>query len=303
LTKFAFFFIFKDYNRDEKQEKGFIMRLPEWIRVTHSGSLRETKKILRSHGLSTVCEKARCPNIGACFTKPTATFMILGTKCTRNCGFCSVDFSVPEHIDMREPQSVALAAKKMGLRHVVVTSVTRDDLVDGGARHFAYTVHAIREHVPHATVEVLTPDFKGDLRNLHIVLESSPDVFNHNVETVPRLYQRVRPGANYERSLSMLRNAKKTAPGIIAKSGLMMGLGETRGEVTDVLMDLYDTGCECITVGQYLRPSKANLPVTEYVRPEVFEEIRLKALDIGFRYIASAPLVRSSMNAEEMLVH
>jgi lipoic acid synthetase len=196
-----------------------------------------------------------------------------------------------------------MAAKEMGLRHVVVTSVTRDDLADGGAHHFAYTVHAIREHIPHVTVEVLTPDFKGDMKNLHIVLESRPDVYNHNVETVPRLYQRVRPGANYQRSLNVLREAKETAPEIILKSGLMMGLGETREEVFDVLEDLHSTDCECITIGQYLRPSKGNLPVVEYVRPEVFEEIRLKALDMGFQYVASAPLVRSSMNAEEMLTH
>jgi len=258
---------------------------------------------LRSYGLSTVCEKARCPNMGACFTRPTATFMILGSKCTRHCGFCSIDSSIPDTLDSGEPQSVAMAAKEMGLRHVVVTSVTRDDLTDGGAQHFAYTVYAIREHIPHATVEVLTPDFKGDIRNLHIVLESRPDVYNHNVETVPRLYQRVRPGANYQRSLNVLRKAKEAAPEIILKSGLMMGLGETREEVLDVLRDLHSTGCECITIGQYLRPSKRNLPVTEYVRPEIFEEIRLKTLDMGFRYVASAPLVRSSMNAEEMLTH
>jgi len=305
LTKFAIFFIFKDYtdNCEDEQRKVFIVRLPEWIRVKNSGNFRKTKKVLRSYGLSTVCEKARCPNMGECFTKPTATFMILGSKCTRHCGFCSIDSSVTEPLNSGEPQSVAMAAKEMGLRHVVVTSVTRDDLIDGGAQHFAYTVCAIREHIPNATVEVLTPDFKGDMRNLHIVLESRPDVYNHNVETVPRLYQRVRKGANYQRSLNVLRKAKETAPGIVLKSGLMMGLGETRKEVFDVLVDLHSTGCECITIGQYLRPSKVNLPVAEYVRPEVFEEIRLKALDMGFHYVASAPLVRSSMNAEEMLTH
>jgi lipoic acid synthetase len=303
LTKFAVFFIFKDYSCKEEHKKVFIMRLPEWIRVKNSRSFRDTKKVLRSYGLSTVCEKARCPNMGTCFTRPTATFMILGSKCTRHCGFCSIDSSIPDTPNPREPQSVAMAAKEMGLRHVVITSVTRDDLTDGGAQHFAYTVYAIRAHIPHATVEVLTPDFKGDIRNLHIVLESRPDVYNHNVETVPRLYQRVRPGANYQRSLNVLRKAKETAPEIILKSGLMMGLGETREEVLDVLRDLHSTGCECITIGQYLRPSKRNLPVTEYVRPEIFEEIRLKTLDMGFRHVASAPLVRSSMNAEEMVTH
>lgn len=279
------------------------MRLPEWIRVKNSRGLHNTKKVLRNYGLSTVCEAARCPNMGECFTKPTATFLILGAICTRHCGFCSIDSSIPRPLDSHEPQNVAIAAKEMGLRHVVVTSVTRDDLVDGGAGHFARTVYAIRRHLPHATVEVLTPDFGGIVKNLNIVLESRPDVYNHNVETVPRLYQRVRPGAGYQRSLNILRSAKETAPEIILKSGLMMGLGETSEEVLDILMDLYSTGCEYVTIGQYLRPSKGNLPVTEYVRPEVFEEIRLKALAMGFRYVASAPLVRSSMNAEEMLTH
>ena len=279
------------------------MRLPEWIRVKNRVSFHDTKKVLRSYGISTVCEESRCPNIGKCFTKPTATFMILGSKCTRQCGFCSIESSMLKPLDLREPYRIAMAAKEMGLRHVVITSVTRDDLTDGGARHFASTVYAIRRHLPYATVEVLTPDFKGDVRNLKIVLESKPNVYNHNVETVPRLYQHVRPGANYKRSLGMLRKAKETAPGIILKSGLMLGLGETKEEVLDVLRDLHNTGCELITIGQYLRPSKRNIPVTEFVRPEVFEEIRQKALDMGFRYVASAPLVRSSMNAGDMLAH
>ncbi len=210
---------------------------------------------------------------------------------------------MPKPLDSREPHRVAMAAKEIGLRHVVITSVTRDDLTDGGARHFARTIYAIRGHLPYATVEVLTPDFKGDVRNLNIVLESKPDVYNHNVETVPRLYQRVRPGANYKRSLDMLRKAKETVPEIILKSGFMLGLGETREEVLDMLRDLRNSGCEFVTIGQYLRPSKGNIHVAEYVRPEVFEEIRQKALDMGFRYVASAPLVRSSMNAEDMLAH
>jgi len=279
------------------------LRKPEWIRAKKHGSLRNTKKVLRSYGLSTVCEEARCPNMCECFTKPTATFMILGSKCTRRCGFCSVKSSVPESLDLHEPQRIAMAARQMGLRHVVVTSVTRDDLPDGGVRQFADTVGAIREHVPYATVEVLTPDFKGDIGNLKTVLDSRPDVYNHNIETVPRLYGRVRPGAIYQRSLNVLRNVKETAPDIFLKSGLMLGLGETRQEVLDVLRDLYHAGCACVTIGQYLRPSRRNLPVAEYVRPEAFEDIRQEALHMGFRYVASAPLVRSSMNAEEMLTH
>lgn len=279
------------------------MRLPEWIRSKNLNSSHNTKKVLRSYGLSTVCEEARCPNMRECFAKPTATFMILGLRCTRNCSFCSIESSNPEPIDLREPQRVAMAAKEIGLRHVVITSVTRDDLADGGAGQFANTIYSLREHVPDATVEVLTPDFDGREKNLNIVLESRPEVYNHNVETVPRLYQRVRPQAYYQRSLNLLRKAKEKSPEIILKSGLMLGLGESREEVLDVLKDLLSTGCEFVTVGQYLRPSKRNLPVTEYIRPEVFEEIRFKALDMGFRYVASAPLVRSSMNAGEMLEH
>jgi lipoic acid synthetase len=285
------------------QKECYILRLPEWIRGKRHGCLHETKKVLRSYGLSTVCEEARCPNMNECFTKPTAAFMILGSKCTRQCGFCFVDSSVPRPLDSREPQRIALAARQMGLRHVVVTSVTRDDLSDGGAGHFAHTVSAVREHVPKATVEVLTPDFKGDARNLKTVLGSRPDVYNHNIETVPRLYEYVRPGADYKRSLNVLRKVKESAPDIFVKSGLMLGLGETRQEVLDVLGDLYSAGCECVIIGQYLRPSRRNLPVAEYVRPEVFEDIRLEALHMGFRYVASAPLMRSSMNAEEMLTH
>jgi len=279
------------------------MRLPEWLRGKKHGSLHNTKKVLRSYELSTVCEEARCPNMGVCFTKPTATFMILGSKCTRQCRFCSVVSSLPGPVDPREPRRIAMAAGQMGLRHVVVTSVTRDDLPDGGAGQFARTVGSIREHVPHATVEVLTPDFKGDIGNLKIVVESRPDVYNHNIETVPRLYDLVRPRADYQRSLTILRHVKETAPDIFVKSGLMLGLGETRKEVLDVLRDLYSAGCVCVTIGQYLRPSRRNLPVAEYVRPEVFEKIRLEALRMGFRYVASAPLVRSSMNAEEMVTH
>jgi len=276
------------------------MRLPEWIKVKNPAGLHGTKQILRSRGLSTVCEEARCPNQGECFSKPTATFMILGSACTRNCAFCSVKTSMPEPLDAGEPEKVALTAKEMGLKYVVVTSVTRDDLPDGGAGHFAETVRAVRGHLPQARVEVLTPDFKGDCSALKTVLDSLPDVYNHNIETVPRLYQHVRPQANYERSLNVLRNAKKIAPDITVKSGLMVGLGETFDEIVSVLKDIKDAGCETVTIGQYLRPSKKNLPVSEYIMPEIFNEYKEIALKMGFRYAASAPLVRSSMNAEEM---
>jgi lipoic acid synthetase len=276
------------------------LRLPEWIKVKNLKGLHNTKQVLRSHGLSTVCEDARCPNVRECFSRPTATFMILGPKCTRNCGFCSVESSIPEPINPEEPRSVAMAAKEMGLRYVIITSVTRDDLGDGGAGHFAKTIYAIRKYLPAARVEVLTPDFKGNLNDLNTVLYSSPDVYAHNVETVPRLYPVVRPLANYRRSLDILEYAKKITPEINIKSGLMLGLGETLYEVIDVLRDLHSAGCEFVTIGQYLRPSRLNLSVVEYIRPEIFERLRLEAMDMGFKYIASAPLVRSSKNAEEM---
>ena len=276
------------------------MRLPDWIRTKHAGGLHNTKRVLRAYGLSTVCEEARCPNAGECFSKPTATFMILGSKCTRNCGFCSVESSTPEPVDAEEPARIAKAAREMGLRYVVITSVTRDDLHDGGAGHFAKTVCSVRRYLPEAKVEVLTPDFQGDPDSLNTVLNSGPDVYNHNMETVPGLYPVVRPLADYRRSLHVLENAKKRSPGIYIKSGLMLGFGEKIAEVMNVLRDLKNAGCDIITIGQYLRPSKLNLPVVEYIHPDVFERLRLSALAMGFKHAASAPLVRSSMNAEEM---
>lgn len=273
-------------------------RLPDWIRVRLDG-LHETKQILRSHGLATVCEEARCPNIGKCFSKPTATFMILGYNCTRNCGFCNVESSLPLPVDPNEPERVAMAVKEMGLRYVVITSVTRDDLPDGGASHFAETIRAIRRHIPNAGIEVLTPDFKGDVNALRVVLEARPDIFNHNIETVPRLYSEVRPQADYKRSLTVLKKAKELSE-VKTKSGLMVGLGEEFDEVVAVMKDLKESGCDYLTIGQYLRPSKKNLPVKEYIRPEVFDRYRKEALKFGFKGVSSGPLVRSSMNAEEM---
>jgi lipoyl synthase len=281
-------------------KKEFVLRLPEWLRVKHFHGLHKMKRVLRTHGLITVCEEARCPNVGECFLKPTVTFMILGSKCTRNCGFCSIQSSIPGPVNPDEPQKVADAAKEMGLRYIVVTSVTRDDLADGGAEHFAKTVRTVRGCLPGTKIEILTPDFKGNIRDLIAVIESRPDVYNHNVETVPRLYPCVRPLADYQRSLNMLRYTKMLAPYIKTKSGLMLGLGETLEEVADVLKDLRTAGCDFVTIGQYLRPSKLNMPVVEYIRPEVFEELRLKAIDMGFDFVASAPLVRSSKNAEAM---
>lgn len=276
------------------------MRLPEWIKVKSFTGLHNTKSILRNYGLSTVCEEAKCPNRGECFSKPTATFMILGSACTRNCGFCAVESSKPGPLDNDEPEKVAMAAKEMGLKYVVITSVTRDDIKDGGASHFARTVSAVREHLPAAKIEVLTPDFRGNKDSLKTVLDSGPDVYNHNVETVPRLYPYVRHQADYRKSVNVLMNAKSIAPEITIKSGFMVGLGETFTEIIDVLRDLKTAGCDTVTIGQYLRPSKKNLPVREYIRPEMFDVYKEIALDMGFKYAASSPLVRSSMNAEEM---
>ncbi len=275
------------------------MRLPEWIKTKASG-LHGTKTLLRNHGLSTVCEEARCPNKGHCFSKPTATFMILGDHCTRDCGFCSVKSGSPSFVDAEEPERVAEAAYEMGLRYVVITSVTRDDLPDGGALQFAETIRAVKNKLSDTKVEVLTPDFRGDVNSLKTVLDSGPDVFNHNMETVKRLYDVVRPQADYECSINVLRNAKKIAPDIKTKSGLMLGFGETVDEVVELLKDLRGIGCDFLTIGQYLRPSKKNLPVVEYIRPEVFEELKEAALELGFEFVASGPLVRSSMNAEDM---
>jgi len=275
------------------------MHLPEWIKTKTSG-LHSTKTLLRNHGVSTVCEEARCPNKGYCFSKPTATFMILGDKCTRNCSFCSVESGNPSYVDAEEPYRVAMAAEEMGLKYIVITSVTRDDLSDGGASQFAETIKAVRRRLKNAKIEVLTPDFKGDINSLITVLDARPDVFNHNMETIKRLYNTVRPQADYDRSLNVIRNAKKISPDSKTKSGIMLGLGETINEVTELFEDLIDAECNFLTIGQYLRPSKKNLPVVEYISLDVFEGLKETALKMGFEYVASGPLVRSSMNADEM---
>lgn len=257
------------------------------------------KAILRRRNLHTVCESARCPNMGECFAKPTAAFMILGDVCTRGCGFCSIDKSrVPVEPDADEPYNIALTAKEMGLTHVVVTSVTRDDLADGGAHQFAMTIRALRGQIPAATIEVLTPDFKGDKSALTIVLDARPDIFNHNVETVERLYPIVRPEADYHGSLTVLRLAKAT--GVMTKSGIMAGLGETVEDVRRTLQDMKDAHCDAVTIGQYLQPMRLNLPVVEYVRPEVFEEYASYGMSIGIKHVYSGTFVRSSYNAERL---
>ena len=274
-------------------------RLPDWIREKklNLSSLREVKTLLREKNLHSVCESLACPNRSECFSRGTATFMILGDVCTRSCGFCNVITGRPyAPPDVEEPKNVAAAAKRLGLKHVVVTSVTRDDLDDGGAQHFADTIQALREELPESAVEVLTPDFRGNLDAVRVVAEAQPDYYNHNVETVPRLYDYVRPGSRFERSLAVLREARKS--GVTTKSGLMLGLGETREEVVDVLERLLENEVEIVTIGQYLQPKREKLDVVEYVHPSVFDEYRVIGEELGFRAVFSGPFVRSSYMAD-----
>ncbi|MGA3024777.1 MAG: lipoyl synthase [Bryobacteraceae bacterium] len=281
-------------------------RLPAWLRrsATHFPSVQALKSDLRRLHLHTVCESARCPNIHECFHRGAATFMILGNLCTRGCGFCSVPKASPARhefaLDPDEPANVAAMAARLRLRYVVITSVNRDDLADGGSRHFAQTVSAVRRALPEARVEVLTPDFCGDLEAVARVLDASPDVFNHNMETVPGLYRRVRPQAKYTQSLDVLRFAKRYRPQALTKSGLMVGLGERPDQVEELMGDLLGAGVDVVTIGQYLQPTRRNLPVSEYVRPEQFEAYRQYGLSLGFRAVFSGPFVRSSYMADKV---
>lgn len=283
-----------------------VPRLPAWLRKgrTHFESVRLLKRDLRERRLHTVCESARCPNIHECFHRGAATFMILGNLCTRGCGFCSVpkgsaakkEFS----LDPEEPRNVAEMAAAMRLRYVVITSVNRDDLPDGGSRHFAETVHQVRSRLPDAKVEVLTPDFCGDLHAVARVLDAGPHVFNHNMETIPRLYRRVRPQADYKQSLRVLQFAKEYRPHALTKSGLMVGLGETVDEVHSLLRDLRESSTDVATIGQYLQPTRRNLPVSEFVTPTQFDAYRDYGMSIGFSNVFSGPFVRSSYMADKV---
>lgn len=284
-----------------------IERKPEWLKVksnTGEESVR-MERLLRGLALHTVCEEANCPNCGECFHKGTATFMILGSNCTRGCTFCAVTKCPPSPPDPAEPLHVAQAAKKLNLRHVVVTSVTRDDLPDGGAAHFAQVIRAIRKESGGAppVIEVLIPDLQGDWDALRIIIDAAPDIINHNVETVPSLYPEVRPQADYNRSLELIRTVRQIAPQITTKSGIMLGLGETREEVLQVFRDLHMSGCDILTIGQYLAPTKKHRPVTEYIHPDVFAAYKKEAEAIGFKYVASGPLIRSSYGALEAYEH
>ena len=277
--------------------------LPPWIRErkVKLAGLHELKKLMRTRGLHTVCEEARCPNRGECFERKTATFLVCGDVCTRACGFCNVTSGRPAPLDPEEPANVARAVAELGLEHVVLTSVDRDDLPYGGAAHWVRVVEAVKALEPRRTVEVLVPDFQGDEAAIDAVADARPDVFNHNVETVPRLYATVRPKAEFRRSLDLLGRVKARHPGTITKSGLMLGLGEEDGEVLEVLRALRGAGVDLVTVGQYLRPAAWNLPVVSYATPERFEALREAGVALGFSYVFSGPFVRSSYRAEEAL--
>jgi lipoic acid synthetase len=276
---------------------------PRWLRAPAPAgdNYRDLKTLVDGLNLHTVCESAACPNVGECWNHRTATFMILGNVCTRRCGFCNVQKGVPLEVDLDEPRRVAAACAALGLRYAVVTSVNRDDRSDGGAALFAATIRAIRERLPGCKVEVLIPDFQGSREALALVLDAAPDVLNHNIETVPRLYRQVRFGARYARSIELLRRASEMCPAIPTKSGLMLGLGETSEEVLAVLRDLRAAGVRVVTIGQYLRPTPAHLPVLRYVPPEEFLMYRDAGLALGFSHVESGPLVRSSYHAAQAL--
>lgn len=278
------------------------LKKPPWLkkRIPPYQDLLKVKTILDETGLHTVCEEARCPNLGECFSQGTATFLILGEVCTRNCGFCAVQHGFPVPPDEDEPKRIAGAVVEMGLRYVVVTSVTRDDLPDGGASHYAKTIQAIREVDGSAKVEVLIPDFQGDPSSLAMVLDASPDVLNHNIETVPRLYPKVRPQADFEGSLRLLKRSKEYNPHLYTKSGFMLGLGEMREEVLDLMENLRQVKCDFLTIGQYLQPRPDRLPVVRFIPPEEFEEYKRIGEEMGFKAVASGPFVRSSFHASEM---
>lgn len=279
-----------------------VLRKPEWMRIKlppSSQKIEHIKSTLRKNKLHSVCEEASCPNLAECFNHGTATFMIMGAICTRRCPFCDVAHGRPLPLDPEEPKKLALTIKEMNLKYVVITSVDRDDLRDGGAQHFADCIKEIREHSPQTRIEILTPDFRGRMEQaLEVFRETPPDVFNHNLETAPRMYRVARPGADYKWSLELLRRIKEMHPHVPTKSGLMMGLGETNEEIVQVLKDLREHGVNMLTLGQYLQPSRHHLPVKRYVPPAEFEELKDVAMDLGFSHAACGPFVRSSYHAD-----
>ncbi len=284
-----------------KKADSVIPRKPKWIRKKkiESAEYYETRRLMRDHNLTTVCEEAACPNIGECWSQRHATMMIMGETCTRGCSFCNVATGKPDALDVFEPGRVAQAVKKLGLRHVVITSVDRDDLDDGGAEHIAQTIRAVRHQTPATTIEVLTPDFLGKGDAAQAVFDAAPDVFNHNLETVPHLYPRVRPGARYYTSLRLLDDAKRANPQVFTKSGLMVGLGETMNDVRQVMDDLRAAGVDFLTVGQYLQPTPKHHPIDRFWTPEEFAQLEQIAKGKGFLGVSATPLTRSSFHADE----
>ena len=276
------------------------LKKPDWLRVQYNReAVEEVARLMKDLKLNTVCKEANCPNLGECYKKHTATFMVMGSACTRNCRFCNVSCAKPQPLDPDEPRHLAEVAKKLALRHVVVTQVTRDDLPDGGAAHMAAVVRAVHETCPGTTVEVLISDLKGSEDALRVVLDAKPEVLNHNVEMVSRLYHDVRPQARYERSLKVLSDSKKLAPNILTKTGFMLGLGETDDEVYALMDDIRATGCDILTISQYLQPSPQHWALQRYVTPEEFARFKDIAMEKGFKFVASSPLVRSSYRAAE----
>ena len=278
-------------------------RRPEWIRVRApmGENYDRLQELMRSKSLNTVCEEAMCPNIGDCWGRGTATFLMMGDVCTRTCGFCDIKRGVPNALDWAEPERIAQAVKAMDLKHTVITSVNRDDRADGGAPIFAMVIRRIRQLQPGCSIEVLIPDFKGSLEALRIVMDARPEILNHNVETVPRLFKQVQPQDSYEWTQTILGAAKKMDPDVLTKSGIMLGLGETIEEVRDVMRTLADLGVDILTIGQYLQPSRKHLPIERYYTPDEFVELKEFGLGIGFRWVESGPLVRSSYHAEEQV--
>lgn len=276
---------------------------PEWLKVSFNNeAVEEVALLMRDMKLNTVCKEANCPNLGECYSKKTATFMIMGSQCTRNCRFCNVTSGKPQPLDPDEPLHLAEAVERLGLEHVVITQVTRDDLPDGGAAHMAETVRQVKKRCPGVTIEVLISDLLGNREALTVLLGSNPDVLNHNVEMAARLYPMIRPQAKYQRSLQILADSKATAPHILTKTGFMIGLGETDQEISELMQDVRSTGCDILTISQYLQPSVEHWPLDRFVKPAGFDRLKAEAMAMGFRYVASSPLVRSSYRAQEALV-
>ena len=289
----------REYKETKEKEINEVSKRPAWLKVKLPGgqNYRDVLSLMRTEHLNTVCEEARCPNLAECWNNKTSTFMILGDTCTRTCGFCNIKTGLPNHVDLDEPRRVAESVKKLNLRHAVITSVDRDDLKDGGAFIFVETVNQIRKTSPNCTIELLTPDFKGDEKSFEIILHNPPDILNHNLETIKRLYHAVRPQAKYQRSLDLISWFKQK--GLRTKSGIMVGIGETKDEVLSLMQDLYNAGCDIMTIGQYLQPTKEHLPVDRYVTPDEFKLYHNEGMKMGFLAVESGPLVRSSYHADK----